>query len=57
MAKTCVQVVLDKKELLDAVHEAAKRHAGQNGGGSTTKFVVEDGEVVGAVVEFQKTSK
>lgn len=58
MAKTCVRVELDSKEVLDAVYQAAKRHAGDNYGGSTTKFQVnEKGEVTGAVVEFQKSGK
>lgn len=58
MAKTSTQVLLDAKEVIDAIVAAARQHAGAGVGGSTaTVDVGEDGKVLGARVEFQKTGK
>jgi hypothetical protein len=53
--KTTIKVVLDQKEVFDAIIEAARGQAGNGAGSATVKIdAPAPGEVTGAVVEFSR---
>jgi hypothetical protein len=60
MAKACMQVELDRKEIDDAIIEAAKKHADGPTGGVEVELLYADDEeecgpteLSGAIVSFQ----
>jgi len=52
-----IQVKFDTKEIRDLIIDHAQDQCNIKGGGCQISFMVDDGEVLGAVVSFQHQTK